>query len=331
MTDHPPAEAHDLTISADLAGGRLDKALAALLPEFSRARLQALLAEGCVTDAKGRAVTGGKGKVYQGEVFTVRVPPPVPAEPEGQDIPLDVVYEDDHLIVIDKPAGLVVHPAAGNADGTLVNALLAHCKGSLSGIGGVERPGIVHRLDKDTSGLMVAAKTDTAHRGLAQQFEDHSIDRAYLAVVWGVPRPTEGEIEGNIGRDPKNRKKMAVVGEGRGKYAKTHYKVVERLGGRAALVECRLATGRTHQIRVHMASLGHPVIGDPLYAGRHGRQAGPGGGLPEAAKKALTDCKGQALHAYILGFIHPISGDKVRFESKKISYINKLCDIFRSV
>ncbi|MAO55390.1 MAG: RNA pseudouridine synthase, partial [Rhodospirillaceae bacterium] len=254
-----------------------------------------------------------------------------PAEPEGQDIPLDVVYEDDDLIVIDKPAGLVVHPAAGNADGTLVNALLAHCKGSLSGIGGVERPGIVHRLDKDTSGLMVAAKTDAAHRGLAKQFEDHSIDRAYLAVVWGVPRPTEGEVEGNIGRDPKNRKKMAVVGEGRGKYAKTYYKVVERLGMRASLVECRLATGRTHQIRVHMASLGHPVVGDPLYAGRHGRQTGPSGALPEDVKKTLSDGKGQALHAYILGFNHPVTGERLQFESNKLNYINYLCDIFRSV
>ncbi len=321
----------EVQIPDTLSGGRLDKALAALLPEFSRARLQALLAEGCVTDAKGRAVTGGKGKVYQGDVFTVRIPPPTPAEPEGQDIPLDVVYEDDDLIVIDKPAGLVVHPAAGNADGTLVNALLAHCKGSLSGIGGVERPGIVHRLDKDTSGLMVAAKTDAAHRGLAKQFEDHSIDRAYLAVVWGVPRPTEGEVEGNIGRDPKNRKKMAVVGEGRGKYAKTYYKVVERLGMRASLVECRLATGRTHQIRVHMASLGHPVVGDPLYAGRHGRQTGPSGALPEDVKKTLSDGKGQALHAYILGFNHPVTGERLQFESNKLNYINYLCDIFRSV
>jgi 23S rRNA pseudouridine1911/1915/1917 synthase len=320
-------EQFELTIPAELTGARLDKALADLLPDLSRARIQALLAEGHVADAKGRQVTEAKRKVRAGESFSVTVPPPVPATPQGQDIPLDIVYEDDHLIVIDKPQGLVVHPAAGNADGTLVNALLAHCKGSLSGIGGVERPGIVHRLDKDTSGLMVAAKSDIAHRGLAKQFEDHSIDRAYRAVVWGVPHPTEGEIEGNIGRDPKNRKKMAVRPAGAGKPAKTFYKVLERFGGRAALVECRLATGRTHQIRVHMASIGHPVIGDPLYGGRRGRTSG----LPPELKTLLSDCKAQALHAYILGFVHPVTGESVSFMSNNYSYINKICDIFRSI
>tara|TARA_R110002124_G_scaffold9429_10_gene48407 strand:+ start:7287 stop:8255 length:969 start_codon:yes stop_codon:yes gene_type:complete len=321
------SETHSLKIPADQAGERLDKALTALLPDLSRARLQALLAEGQVADGAGQPVTEAKRKVRAGEGYTVTIPPPVPATPEGQAIPLDVVYEDDDLIVIDKPQGLVVHPAAGNADGTLVNALLAHCKGSLSGIGGVERPGIVHRLDKDTSGLMVAAKHDIAHRGLARQFEDHSIDRAYRALVWGVPRPAAGEIIGAIGRDPRNRKKMAVRPDGSGKWAKTFYTVLERFGDRAALVECRLATGRTHQIRVHMASIGHPVIGDPLYGGRRARVSG----LPSELKTPLSNCKNQALHASILGFTHPVTGDRLSFSSDKYSYINDICDILRSV
>ena len=321
------SETHTVRIPADLAGERLDKALTALLPSLSRARLQALLAEGRVADGAGQTVSEAKRKVRAGERYAVAVPPPVPARPRGQAIPLDIVYEDDHLIVIDKPQGLVVHPAAGNADGTLVNALLAHCKGSLSGIGGVERPGIVHRLDKDTSGLMVAAKSDIAHRGLARQFEDHSIDRAYRALVWGVPRPTEGEITGAIGRDPKNRKKMAVRPVGAGKPATTFYRVLERFGDRAALVECRLATGRTHQIRVHMASIGHPVIGDPLYGGRRARTAG----LPPELKNPLSECKSQALHACILGFVHPVTGEELSFSSEKYKYINTLCDIFRAI
>ncbi len=321
------SEIHSLTIPADQAGERLDKALTALLPDLSRARLQALLAEGQVADGTGQPVTEAKRKVRAGEGYTVTIPPPVPATPEGQAIPLDVVYEDDQLIVIDKPQGLVVHPAAGNADGTLVNALLAHCKGSLSGIGGVERPGIVHRLDKDTSGLMVAAKTDIAHRGLAKQFEDHSIDRAYRALVWGVPRPTAGEITGHIGRDPRNRKKMAVRPDASGRWAKTFYTVLERFGDRAALVECRLATGRTHQIRVHMASIGHPIIGDPLYGGRRGRTAG----LPPELKNPLNDCKNQALHACILGFTHPVTGERLSFSSNKHNYINDISAILRSV
>lgn len=321
------SETHALKIPADQAGERLDKALTALLPDLSRARLQALLAEGQVADGAGQPVTEAKRKVRAGEGYTVTIPPPVPAIPEGQAIPLDVVYEDDDLIVIDKPQGLVVHPAAGNADGTLVNALLAHCKGSLSGIGGVERPGIVHRLDKDTSGLMVAAKHDIAHRGLARQFEDHSIDRAYRALVWGVPRPAAGEITGAIGRDPRNRKKMAVRPDGSGKWAKTFYTVLERFGDRAALVECRLATGRTHQIRVHMASIGHPIIGDPLYGGRRGRTAG----LPPELKSPLNDCKNQALHACILGFTHPVTEDRLSFSSNKYNYINKISDILRLV
>lgn len=323
----PMSEHHTLTVPTDLAGERLDKALAVLLPELSRARIQALLSDGQIIDGRERVVAEAKRKVRAGEAFTVTIPPPVPAQPEAQDIPLVIVFEDDHLIVIDKPQGLVVHPAAGNADGTLVNALLAHCKGSLSGIGGVERPGIVHRLDKETSGLMVAAKTDAAHRGLAAQFEDHSIDRAYRAVVYGVPHPAEGEIEANIGRDPRNRKKMAVRQAGAGKFAKTFYRVVERFHDRAALVECRLATGRTHQIRVHLASIGYPVIGDPLYGGRRARPTA----VPQELRAALSGYKSQALHAYILGFQHPVTGEALSFSSENHIYINEICDLFRSI
>jgi len=245
---------------------RLDRALADALPALSRTRLKALIAAGLVTGEGRGAVTDPAAKVAAGDAFTVAVPPSVPATPQPQAIPLAVVYEDSDLIVVDKPAGLVVHPAAGNRDGTLVNALLAHCRGSLSGIGGVTRPGIVHRLDKGTSGLMVAAKTDAAHRALAAQLEARTLTRAYKALVWGVPRPAKGTVAGLIGRNPRNRKKMAVVARA-GKRAVTRYRVIRRFGAVAALVECRLETGRTHQIRVHMASLGCPVIGDPLYGG----------------------------------------------------------------
>lgn len=314
----------DVTISENLAGQRLDRALAELLPEISRTRLQALIADDRVTGPDGKPVAQAKRKVHAGEKFVVIVPDPTPARPEGQEIPLSVIYEDEHLIVIDKPKGLVVHPAPGNPDRTLVNALIAHCGEGLSGIGGVQRPGIVHRLDKDTSGLMVVAKTDQAHRGLSEQFESHAIDRAYLAVVWGVPMPPSGTVAGNIGRDPRNRKKMAVRREG-GKPAVTHYRVIERYGDAAALVECRLETGRTHQIRVHMASIGHPVVGDPLYAGRRGRRSShiPDGNL------RLSAFNTQSLHAYILGFRHPVTGEFLRFSSEKPIYFKELSDIFR--
>jgi 23S rRNA pseudouridine1911/1915/1917 synthase len=236
---------------------------------------------------------------------SVAIPNPRPAHNEAQEIPLVVAYEDEHLIVVDKPAGLVVHPACGNFDGTLVNALLHHCRGSLSGIGGVERPGIVHRIDKDTSGLMIAAKTDRAHAGLAKQFADHSIDRRYRAIVSGRPRNDAGRIEGNLGRSPSNRKKIAIVGPGQGKHAVTHYTVLEPLKG-AALVECRLETGRTHQVRVHMASIGHPLLGDPVY----GRQGGEMRSL-----LSRLHFERQALHAARLGFIHPITSEALAFES----------------
>ncbi|MFI4987093.1 MAG: RluA family pseudouridine synthase [Alphaproteobacteria bacterium] len=310
---------YQVAAAAEHAGMRLDAFLALALPALSRSRLKRLILEGCVRSA-GKAACAPAAKVKAGQIFTILVPASVEARPAAQALPLAVVYEDQHLIVIDKPAGLVVHPAAGNADRTLVNALLAHCGASLSGIGGVRRPGIVHRLDKDTSGLMVAAKTDAAHAGLAAQFAAHSVERAYRTLVWGVPRPRSGEIAGNIGRSPHNRKKMAVLARG-GKPALTRYRVLAAYGGIASLLECRLSTGRTHQIRVHLAALGHPVMGDPAY-GRTtpGRRAA----LPPAASAALEALGRQALDAYLLGFEHPVSREKLRFEKDIPSDINKL-------
>ena len=286
------------------AGQRLDKALAEA-SGLSRERVKALLGEGRVL-LDGKAVTQASFKPAAATPFEIRVPAAIPAEAEAQDIPLNIVNEDEHLIVVDKPAGLVVHPAAGNLDGTLVNALLHHCRGQLSGIGGVARPGIVHRIDKDTSGLLVVAKTDAAHEGLARQFADHSIERAYFALVAGHPVPPAGTVRGAIARSSTNRKKMALVEDGRGKHAVTHFRTIEQLGG-SALVECRLETGRTHQVRVHMSSIGHPLLGDPVY-----------GRTPQRLRPILTQLHfaRQALHAAVLGFIHPVTGAKLRFESK---------------
>jgi len=287
-------------------GWRLDRALAAALPTLSRERLKALVSSGQVAAADGLLARDPAMKVAEGATFAVTVPDPAPAHNEAQDIPLVIAYEDEHLIVIDKPAGLVVHPAAGNYDKTLVNALLHHCRGSLSGIGGVERPGIVHRIDKDTSGLMVAAKTDPAHVGLAAQFAKHSIDRRYKAIVAGIPRPGEGTIDAPLARSSANRKKIAVVEDGRGKRAVTHFKTVERLKA-SALVECRLETGRTHQVRVHMASIGHPLLGDPVY----------GRSRPEHRELLnRLNFKRQALHAARLGFIHPVTSAALCFDSE---------------
>tara|TARA_B110001454_G_scaffold139599_2_gene129665 strand:+ start:1660 stop:2619 length:960 start_codon:yes stop_codon:yes gene_type:complete len=289
-----------------LSGARLDKALAGLVPNLSRERLKALILEGHVTGKRGLALRDPALKVAAGQSFTVTLPDAAPAEAVAQNIPLDIAYEDAHLVVVNKPAGLVVHPAAGNLDGTLVNALLHHCDGQLSGIGGVARPGIVHRIDKDTSGLLVVAKTDAAHEGLSVQFRDHSIERRYHAIVRGHPRPSSGRIETWLGRSDHDRKKMAVQREGRGKNAITHYRTVEALKG-AALVECRLETGRTHQVRVHMSHLGHPLIGDQVY-GRAGRMKFGHG----ATKQSFAR---QALHAAALGFIHPITKERLAFES----------------
>jgi len=286
-------------------GQRLDKALAEA-SGLSRERIKALMGEGRVL-LGGKPAAQASVKPAAGTAFEIRVPAVAPAEAQAQDIPLTIVHEDADLIVIDKPAGLVVHPAAGNLDGTLVNALLHHCAGQLSGIGGVARPGIVHRIDKDTSGLLVVAKTDAAHEGLARQFADHSIERAYLAVVAGLPLPRAGTVQGWIGRSDHDRKKMAVLHElnKRGKHAVTHFKTLETFAG-AALVECRLETGRTHQVRVHMASIGHPLLGDPVY-----------GRTPPRLRPILTQLHfaRQALHAAVLGFIHPVTGAQLRFES----------------
>src|SRR5690242_15291732 len=305
------------TVAESDAGQRLDRFLATALADLSRARIQQLLASGAVSKS-GATIKDANNRVKPGDVFTVFVPDAAPAEPQGQDIPLKIVYEDKDLIVIDKPAGLVVHPAAGNPDGTLVNALIAHCGDSLKGIGGEARPGIVHRLDKDTSGLLVAAKNERAMTSLGKQFANHTIERAYHAVVWGAPRSGEGRIEGQIGRNPFDRKRMAVL-RGGGKEARTRYRVIEKFGnpGRpfASLIECRLETGRTHQIRVHLTHLGHPLIGDPSYG--KVRQA-PRAKTPQEqlAFAAAANFPRQALHAWVLGFQHPSLHKTIRFESK---------------
>jgi 23S rRNA pseudouridine1911/1915/1917 synthase len=311
--------AHANIIEGTLAsGGRIDKALADA-SGLSRERIKALMGEGLVTLA-GKPVAQGSLKVEPGAAFAIRVPEAAPAEAVAQDIPLAVVFEDEYLIVVDKPAGLVVHPAAGNLDGTLVNALLHHCRGQLSGIGGVARPGIVHRIDKDTSGLLVVAKTDKAHEGLAVQFADHSIERAYRAIVGGRLMPVSGTIKGAIGRSSHDRKKMALVEDGRGKHAVTHFRTLEVLRG-ATLAECRLETGRTHQVRVHMASIGHALLGDPVY-----------GRTPSALRSSLSRLafSRQALHAAELGFVHPVTGESVHFASPLPDDMRTLIDELRN-
>jgi 23S rRNA pseudouridine1911/1915/1917 synthase len=317
--------------------GRLDKILADA-SGLSRERIKSLLGEGRVR-LNGQPASQPALKVVAGTHYAINQPAPVAATAEAQNIPLVVAYEDDQLIVIDKPAGLVVHPAAGNLDGTLVNALLHHCAGQLSGIGGVARPGIVHRIDKDTSGLLVAAKTNAAHEGLARQFADHSLERAYLAITAGQPMPASGTVTGAIGRSSANRKKMAIVEEGRGKHAVTHYRTLERVNpgtaakavgamgsvvggnGGSALIECRLETGRTHQIRVHMASIGHALLGDSLY-----------GRTPAPLRKLLAELRfeRQALHAAILGFTHPTTGRNLRFESAMPTDMRELLGALRA-
>jgi 23S rRNA pseudouridine1911/1915/1917 synthase len=300
-------------------GLRLDRFLSLRLPELSRTRVQSLIKQGHVS-LGSTTIVDVKYRVKPGERFALRLPPTAPAEPRAETIPLDMVYEDDALIVIDKPAGLVVHPGAGHAKGTLVNALIAHCGASLSGIGGVARPGIVHRLDKDTSGLMVAAKTDRAHRALAKQFADHGrsgeFERGYLALVWGAPKRLHGTIEAPIGRHPSSRTKMAVLAAGKGREAVTHWRVVETFGrGKepvASLIACTLETGRTHQVRVHLAYIGHPLIGDPLYGQGFKSKLRK---LPEPLRGKLAALSRQALHAEHLAFVHPVSGTLLKFNS----------------
>ncbi|MEX0922795.1 MAG: RluA family pseudouridine synthase [Rhodovibrionaceae bacterium] len=325
--DEAAAERHSIEAAEDDAGQRLDAFLAARLPALSRSRIKALIEAGCLT-AGGAALTAPSRKIKAGEVFALSVPPATPPRLEGQAIPLAIVYEDESLIVIDKPAGLVVHPAAGNPDCTLVNALIAHCGPGLTGIGGEARPGIVHRLDKDTSGLLVAAKTAEAHAGLTAQFAARSISRLYEALVWGRPKPPDGEISGNIGRSPRNRKKMAVLGHG-GREAATAYRSLAAYAdGLVSRVECRLRTGRTHQIRVHMSHLGHPLLGDPLY----GRKA-PAAleRLPQAAQQTIAGLGRQALHARTLGFQHPANGEILNFSSPLPPDLSRLIDNLESI
>lgn len=332
-----PAPAGVITLVAgeEAQGQRIDRVLAAALSGISRSRLQGLIKLGQVM-LDEVAVTDPGTKVRNGQVMTVTLPPPVAAEPLGEDIPLTVVFEDAHLIVIDKPAGLVVHPAAGHGSGTLVNALIAHCGDSLSGIGGVKRPGIVHRLDKDTSGLLVAAKSDAAHAGLSEQFAAHGADgllqRAYLALVWGVPPRTKGVVDAALSRSSQNRVKIAVVPEGAGRRAVTHYEVLEIYTDTdgspvASLVRLILETGRTHQIRVHMAHIGHPLLGDPVYGRGFQTRAAR---LGDAGRLALEELGRQALHAAELGFEHPVTRKALTFQSVMPADFDGLTDALRA-
>ncbi|MCY7280659.1 MAG: RluA family pseudouridine synthase [Sphingomonas bacterium] len=296
------------------AGWRLDRALADALPALSRERLKVLVKSGALS-AGATLLRDPATKVRGDEGFALAVPEPAAAHNEAQNIPLVVAFEDEHLLVIDKPAGMVVHPAAGNRDGTLVNALLHHCGPSLSGIGGVARPGIVHRIDKDTSGLLLVAKSDVAHEGLSRQFADHSIERVYAAIVTGVPTLLTGRIDAPLARSETDRKKVAVVKDGRGKRAVTHWKLRTALRD-SALVECRLETGRTHQVRVHMASIGHPLLGDPVY-GRSPKQR-------QRELLARLEFRRQALHAEALGFVHPVTNARLSFTSALPSDMQEL-------
>jgi len=318
-TDQPHVERLTAEVDESHAGKRLDRFLSDALPALSRTRVQALIRAGQVASG-GATIEDVTYRVKPGDRFALTVPPAAPTALQGEAIPLNIVYEDDALIVLDKPAGLVVHPGAGQSAGTLVNALIAHCGESLSGIGGVARPGIVHRLDKDTSGLMVVAKTDRAHRALAKQFADHGksgeLERGYLALVWGAPSRPQGRIDAPIGRHPTSRTKMAVLPE-KGRHAVTHWRVLERYGKDkqhpvASLIACRLETGRTHQVRVHLAHIGHPLLGDSLYGSGFKSKVKK---LPQPAQAALANLGRQALHAERLAFTHPVTGTLLEFNS----------------
>ncbi|WP_025899257.1 RluA family pseudouridine synthase [Sneathiella glossodoripedis] len=319
-----PEGTHQVEVSENHVGERLDRFLAEKLGGLSRNRVKPLVKDGLAL-LDGVVVNDPSRRVKLGEIYQITVPEAVDPDPKPQNIPLDIVFEDEHLIVVNKPARMVVHPAAGNWSGTLVNALLFHCGDSLSGIGGVKRPGIVHRIDKETSGLMVVAKTDAAHQGLASLFETHDIERTYRAIVWGRLYPTSGRIEGNIGRDPHNRKRMTVLTSG-GKHAVTHYKVEENFDDIAALVTCNLETGRTHQIRVHMGHIGHPLVGDPVYTRPKLSRIKS---LPTARQNVIRKFPRQALHAQTLGFVHPVTSKPLKFEAEFPSDINKLLAAFR--
>lgn len=312
-------------VNKDYKGKRIDKFLSDCFPELSRAQVQRLIAMGNVTNDEA-TIGDNAFKIKEGEVYQVEVPPAAEAEPLPQDIWLDVVYEDEDIIVVNKPAGMTVHPAPGAYDGTLVNALLFHCK-DLSGIGGVKRPGIVHRIDKDTSGLLVVAKNDAAHQNLCAQFAEHSIERTYYAVVFGLPNPPQGKIDADVGRSPYDRKKMAVV-QKNGKHAVTHYQTIETYKGLASLVKCNLETGRTHQIRVHMAKLGCNLVGDQLYVKA---KKIPEKLIDDAKREFINKFSRQALHAKSLGFVHPRSGKFMQFDSEFPDDFKQLLEVLRSL
>ena len=299
---------HSILATPDASGQRLDSYLVARIGTISRSRVKALILDGAC-QRNGAVTTDASEPVQPGATYSLTLPPAIPALPQPESLPLDILYEDTALLVLNKPAGMVVHPAPGNPDGTLVNALIAHCGDSLTGIGGERRPGIVHRLDKDTSGVMVVAKTELALTRLSTTFAARDLERTYKALCWGVPNPASGRVEGDIGRDPGQRKRMAVVTRN-GKYAVTNYLILRNAGMAACLLACRLETGRTHQIRVHMAHIGHPLIGDPLYLKRRPAAAKL---LPEPARSLALDFPRQALHAETLGFSHPISSAPLQF------------------
>lgn len=321
---------HSVTIPEDFYNSRLDRALAVLLPDISRSRLKTLIEAGEVT-LDGKVTTDASLRIKPGQTITLTIPEPEAPEPIAQDIPLDIVYEDDDLLVLNKAPGLVVHPAAGHSDGTLVNALLHHCAKSLSGIGGVKRPGIVHRLDKDTSGLMLVAKNDMAHAGLSKQLADRTLSRTYQTIVWGLPAPPKGRVNAPLARNPHNRMYMMVRPEGRS--AATNYKTLETFGKTAALVECKLESGRTHQIRVHMGHIKYPVLGDPLYGAQktavesYLKKAGLDG------KKAdiIRSFPRQALHAIAIEFVHPATGKTMAFETKLPNDFKELVKALKSI
>jgi 23S rRNA pseudouridine1911/1915/1917 synthase len=310
-------------ITPELNKKRLDACLSELLPEISRNQLKNYIEEGFVKSKNGDNITPAT-KVKTGDVFTVKIPEVREAEPEAQDIPLDIVYEDDDLLVVNKEVGMVVHPAAGNYDGTLVNAILFHCKDSLSGIGGVQRPGIVHRLDKDTSGLMIVAKNDKAHKHLSKQLEKRKLSRVYSAIVWGNPSPSQGVIQTNIGRSKTNRKKMSVLGEDAGKEAITNYKTLKTFERKLCLVECKLETGRTHQIRVHMTHIGCPLLGDQVY----GRNKLGKYKFTQEQKDVLQGMSRQALHAREISFIHPTTKEEMTFSCEMPGDMQKVISVF---
>lgn len=306
-------------------GIRLDKYLAFEFKDISRSRLQQLIIDGSVF-LNDIAIKDASRKTKIGELYKIIIPPAEEAEPLAEDIKIDVVYEDDDLLVVNKPAGMTVHPAAGAYHGTLVNALLFHCKGNLSGIGGVKRPGIVHRIDKETSGLLVVAKNDFAHNFLSKQFSEHSIERTYFAFVYGTPNPLEGKIVGNIGRSSTDRKKMAVVETG-GKNAVTNYKTLKLFKRAAALVQCNLETGRTHQIRVHLSSVGNALIGDKVYVKNHKTSLL----IPEQIKLYINSFPRQALHAKSLGFVHPRTDKFLQFDSELPQDLKELAEMLGQI